>query len=346
MVGCGVAAAGLRAGSTSRAAEKDLAKVPEFTLTPIAGKPRERGREYGRKFKDQIRAFLDKEIYQRHTPNAKYPKDKLLTYAGACGKRIKEFTPTILDEMEGMAEGANLKLEELILLTLHEELALGGALPKVEHCKPVAVGAPDTADGKSYVGQTWDWMGSVFGMSNVLHWKRSEGPSVLAYAYPGLWISAGVNSAGLGMCWVTGPGYGDGPRVGLPAYVMCAHVLYQDSLDKAIAEVRRDKFAGSFTFLMADAKGQQATLRCSPAKVEVTMKRGRSDPTGAVTKNLPKEKLDVQALQTALKAGSFGKRGDRAFTLDGMIFNVTAGEAHFTRGPGLSGQWQTFRFDK
>jgi hypothetical protein len=346
-----VAGTGLAAGFALRGAGAEVAaeapKAPDFTLTRIAGKPRERGKQYGQKFQESIRAFLDKEIYRRYTPNAKYPKDKLLVYAGQCATAIKEFSPTIMDEMEGMAEGSGLKLEELVLITLHEELVHGGVLPKVEHCTPLAAGAPDTADGNSYVGQTWDWMASVFGLSSVLHWQRTEGPGVLAYAYPGLWVCAGVNAAGVGMCWVTGPGYGPNLRVGIPAYVLCAQVLYQDSLDKAVAEVRRDKHAGTFTFLVADASGQQATLRCGPGKIDVAMAKGCSDPTGRAAKHMAegKGKLDVPLLQTSLKRVCIGKKSDSVFTVDGMLFNTTRREAHFTRGPDLAGAWQTFRLD-
>src|SRR5437763_16050698 len=111
----------------------------------------------------------------------------MLRYAGQCDKEVRSFSPIIHDELEGMAEGSGLRFEELVLITLHEEFWHKGVLPKVEHCTAVAVGPPDTQDGNTYVGQTWDWMQSVFGLSSVLLWKRPEGPSLLTYAYPGLW---------------------------------------------------------------------------------------------------------------------------------------------------------------
>src|SRR5262245_2226086 len=93
-----------------------------FPLTVVTGRPRERGRSYGRQFKDEIAAFLDREIY-RAFANAKHPtRDEMLRYAGACAKEVKAYSPLIHDEMEGMAEGSGLRLEELTLLSLHEEL--------------------------------------------------------------------------------------------------------------------------------------------------------------------------------------------------------------------------------
>src|SRR5262249_22107482 len=94
-------------------------KVSDHKLTIISGKPRERGKEYGRKFKDEMHSFLDKEVYQVCSKYAS--REELLRYAGECTKAVKDFSPTILEELEGMAESADLKLEEVVLITLHEE---------------------------------------------------------------------------------------------------------------------------------------------------------------------------------------------------------------------------------
>src|SRR5688572_4231140 len=224
----GTAAAVFAAGALPRPLWSDdkraaPPKAAEHTLTVIAGGPRERGRRYGAQFKDAIGGFLDKEIY-RAFADTKTPKDAMLRYAGQCAAAVKAYSPIVMDELEGMAEGSGLKLEELVLLNLHEELWHRGALPAAEHCTAVAVGPKDKGGaGDSFVGQTWDWMASVYGLSSMLHWKRpkEEGPSVLAYAYPGLWAGAGLNAAGVALCW-TSAGSGRGPRVGIPSYLLIA----------------------------------------------------------------------------------------------------------------------------
>src|SRR5262245_49741135 len=171
---------------------KDATAAP--TLTTIAGTPRERGRLYGEQFKDQIRAFLRQEIYRAFVGKPA-TKEEMLAYAAACAEAIRDYSPVIYQELQGVAEGSGLEPREAVLLTLHEELYHKGVLPKVPHCTAVAVGPPDTADGKTYVGQTWDWMQSVAGWSSVLHWKRPERPSVLAYGLPGLWAAARPDSS-------------------------------------------------------------------------------------------------------------------------------------------------------
>ena len=161
---------------------------PPFELTVIRGNARERGRAYGGRFKDAIAGFFDCEIFRAFTGNPSSRED-MLRYAAACAARIKAFAPEVMDELEGMAEGAGLRLEHVVLLTLHEELFHRGVLPTSDaagaragkpregHCTVLAAGPPATADGDAYVGQTWDWMSTTYGHSAMLRWERPNGPS-------------------------------------------------------------------------------------------------------------------------------------------------------------------------
>src|SRR5262249_54523389 len=111
--------------------------------------------------------------------------------------------------------------------------------------------------------------------SSILLWKRPEGASLLAYAYPGLWVGAGLNSAGIALCWT----WGDkreikGPRVGIPAYVLIAQMLYQDTLKAALEEARRSTHAGWFTFVLADGQGNLANVEGTPEKLAIETAKG------------------------------------------------------------------------
>lgn len=341
------AAAGLVGGVQAR----EKAPAAEFTLTVISGKPRERGRQYGERYKADIRAMIDREIYQRFVKPGQSTKDHMLRYAGACAKEIKAFAPLIHDEMEGMAEGSGIRLEELVLLNLHEEVSRGGMLPKVDHCTAVAVGPAEGEKGDTFVGQTWDWMESVRNLSNLLHWKRPEGPGLLAYAYPGLWVGAGMNSAGVALVW-TSAGQGS-PRVGIPSYVLIAQMLYQDSLKAALDEARRAKHAGFFTFVLGDAQGNLANVEGSPKELAIEMGRGRMTRVGYGSRkmtNTAEGKVPAQharcgvihklfdrrktPLDRAAMEAAFAEKLVGSGCLDVMVFNTTKQEAFLSRGPG------------
>jgi isopenicillin-N N-acyltransferase-like protein len=342
----------------------------DHTLTVISGKPRERGREYGCKFRGAIHGWLDREIYQAftHRPGT---RGEMMRYAGQCTREIRSYAPTVLEELEGMAEGSELKLEELVLGTLHEELYHEGILPASDHCTGLAVGPPDTRDGNSYVGQTWDWHGSTYGHSSVLAWKRPEGPSVLTYAYPGLWVSAGLNSAGVALCWTGAYPGGSGPRVGIPTYVLIAQMLYQESLEAALAEARRSTHAGWFTFVLADGRGDLASVEGSPEALSIEKHRGilarhqygNRDMTGTpegrevdyqgpglrMRRRLVRSQGNLDGPRCREILADHGGGAEEPIchcggTVDAMLFNTTKGEAFFVRGPACSGRWKSFRF--
>ena len=353
-------------GGRLRAEQPAAGEVPEKTI--ISGQPRERGRAYGTKFKDAIQDFHDREIAAAFIDKPA-SKDDLYRYGAACGKVIAEVCPEIHDELEGLAEGAGLKLEQAVLTTLHEELYHRAPLPQKGHCTAVAVGPPDTERGRTLVGQTWDWMQSVYGLSSLNEWQRSTGPSVLAYGYPGLWCGAGLNSKGVSLCWTSaGLGRPDlSPRVGLPAYVLLTHLLYQDDLNAVIAEARKDKQAGWFTFVLGDADGNLLNVEGSPQGVTIEKGKGRMVRIGYGTRERTSTPADqpvkVHARCDKMLAhleGSAGKInlasmqnffGDPGCeisvgksTIDMMVFDNGARTAYLSRGPSYNVDWHEFRF--
>jgi isopenicillin-N N-acyltransferase-like protein len=361
-------AAGLAA--STRLPAQESARVADATLTVISGSPRERGRQYGRAFKDAIRAFLDREIYQSFTKAAPM-REEVLHYAGACAKVIRAYSPEITDELEGMAEGSGVSVEELVLVNNHEELWHRGVLPPIEKCTAIAAGPPATGDGHAYVAQTWDWMQTVYGLSNMLLWKRERGPSVLAYAYPGLWAGAGLNSAGIALCWTSGEGLGiAGPRVGIPAYVLIAQILYQPTLDAVVEEAKRATHAGWFTFVLADAEGRLLNLEGTPKELAVEFGRGTLARVAYGSRQLLANgaTLHARARGTAELMGRAAGKIDRAWmqrtcgdhgdegagrpglcqhpgTIDAMVYDCTKREAYVTRGPGCTARWKKFTFE-
>ena len=347
-----------------RAADKQTAQA--HTLTVIAGQPRQRGRIYGQKFKDGIHTFLEREIYGAFSGKPSL-KEQMLRYADACSKEVRKFSPEVYDEMEGTAEGSGIRLEEVTLITLHEELYHKKALPSVDHCTAVAIGPPDTKDGHTYVGQTWDWMPSVFGMSELTLWKRAAGPSVLAYGFPGMPCGAGLNSAGIAHTWTSAHDKGGkiaGPRVGIPSYVLINHLLQQPSLKDVIAEAKRATHAGWFTFVMADGEGNLLNLEGSPEELAVEEHQGaltrvlfgsrqmtggdeqlvhaRSKHTLQLLKQAAGD-LDGAKLQVLFSDDKAGICV--AGTIDMMVFDCTARTVKLSRGPAWGQTWKTFSLE-
>lgn len=366
------AAASLYAHTTPQASavEKPRSVAPFSEAVEISGSPRERGRMYGRRFRDGIHEFLEREIFARfeNQPNA---RDAMLGYSGACMKVIQAECPEIAEELEGVAEGSGRKLEEHVLMTLHEELTHMGVLPKVPHCTAVAASPPLTVGGATFVGQTWDWMPSVAGMSQMLHWKRDKGPDLLAYAFPGLWVGAGLNSSGLALCWTSAGNFAakETPAVGLPSYVILTHLMYQESLDAVREFAQKKSHAGWFTFVMGDSAGRLMNIEGRPGEVEVEETTGRIIRVGFGSRRLsgakanepvPRHarcvKMDEQFDQAAGKVDlatfqeSFSNP-DRGIcvgknTIDLMVYNTRDRVAYLSRGTEYGLAWREYSLAK
>jgi hypothetical protein len=360
------------------AAATPPAAVPAFApATVISGKSaRERGIAYGAHFKDDIRRFLQQEIYEA-LGSKPTPKDEMLKYAAACRKVIREVCPMVAEEIEGIAEGAGMTDEEIILIHAHEELYHRNKLPEVAegHCTAVAVSPVDSGDGHTYVGQTWDWMTRLAGVSSVVEWRRDDAPSVLAYGYPGMPMGAGLNSDGIALCWTSGgsPPRVDKapPRVGVPAYALITHLLAQKDIESVIREANRDKHSGWFTFVIADADGNLVNIEGSPHGVEIERSSDRLARsyygTHKMTSAKPGQppqlhprcaqaykllertpgKNDRKTLErylTEREYGIMGWKSPKNKTIDVMLFDTAARKAYVSRGPEYGLKWREYGF--
>ena len=256
----------------------------------------------------------------------------------------------------------------MVLISLHEELWHRGVLPSIDHCTATAVGPPVTGDGNTYVALSWDWFERLYGRSQMLFWQRSEGPGVIGYSYPGLWVGAGLNSAGIALGWTSVAGIKSPHLVpGVPTYALLTHLLYQPTLEAVADEARRAARAGWFTFVLANGTGKLLNLEGSPEKLAIEHAQGSlvrvyygtremtGTPPGKPVPRHPQCQRMVELVQGA--AGKIDRQTLQAFygdhqstickhfgTLDVMVFATTQREAYVTRGPGCLGRWQRFGF--
>ena len=342
-------------------------------LIRIEGHARERGMAYGKRFREGIRSFLATEIDAAFVGKPA-SRDQLRHYAAACGQVVRQECPLIADEFAGIAEGASLTFEDIMLINLHEELYHRVDLPepaagKHGHCTAVAVSPADSGNAKTYVGQTWDWMESVAGKSAVLEWHRAGGVSVLAYGFPGMPMGAGVSSAGIALCWTSATlgEKGQSPRVGIPSYVLISHLLAQKDLESVIREARKNKHAGWFTFVMADGNGNLLNIEGSPTRVAIEQAKqslvrvfyGSQEMTGTT----PGQPISAHPRCERMRVLLESSRGQNDLvrlqecfaqpkhrinegkpTIDLLVFDTTSRAAYVSRGTSYLLDWRTFTF--
>ncbi|KAI2623114.1 peptidase C45 acyl-coenzyme A:6-aminopenicillanic acid acyl-transferase [Hypoxylon sp. NC1633] len=195
----------------------------------VSGLPRERGRQYGKQAAAKIRRNIAHYLQPGQLPpwerTVKYINDIYVT-------GLKEYFPSALDEMKGIAEGAGVTVEEIIMLNARYDLsrAPGGSRYRPppsdkttlttglwrhvdgaedwddldNECTSSAFWQKATAGGGVYTAQNWDISSHLYNNDLVIllevHPDPSENaPSMFLATEAGQMGRSGMNSAGLGL---------------------------------------------------------------------------------------------------------------------------------------------------
>lgn len=271
-------------------------EVKPLEKVSIKGSIRKCGEEYGEFFCSEIPEFLQQEITR--TPER-------IEYSRKCLEQTKRYAPNSMKFMKGIARGADMSLEEVTMLTLHEEF-----LHK-PHCTGMLAKGKATKNGKGITGMNWDWWPEMLPWPGILELKMNNKPKTMAYQYPGLWNSAGINDQGLGLVW-TGAGYWPEVKcaIGVPTYALISEVLLMKDVRSASKYLEKTPRAGCFIFLIADSndgtiiEGMPSVI-CSESVDDVYTRANHYETSTA--KKLSRQKLDSRVSDTSQRAKIIAK---------------------------------------
>jgi isopenicillin-N N-acyltransferase like protein len=168
----------------------------EFKIIECAGSAYEIGRQYGMACKDSILHSIKGLIGGINYLQGVAPSDILATAAKYLPS-AQGFDPELIEMLRGQAEGAGVTFEEVFALRCGTEMNFYYKR-LTTLCTSFAVTARATKDGKTILGQTYDW--SPGSSIDLVRTKQADGLEQLSVV-----ISAGIggevwlNSAGLGM---------------------------------------------------------------------------------------------------------------------------------------------------
>jgi len=170
-------------------------------------------------------------------------------------------------ELEGVAEGSGLKLDEIMLIAAFNEVFY----PKLaKACTSFAVRNGATSDGLTYVGQNNDegldpWLDGD--CTTLTRFNQKDAPNALIYSYAGAPAMMGINSEGLSLC-INALGF-DEPKIGVPMLCVVREVFNQKNIDGAVDAIERADRAFALNFVMGTPDGV-ANVEANPLKVETT----------------------------------------------------------------------------
>ena len=227
------------------------------------GFPLARGRQYGAAAAARIRRSI--ECYDdAFRLRAGLDWATAVTRARAFLPAIESFAPACLQEMCGIAEGAGVDFDAILVLNCRSELMFAGAraqggVPPGE-CTSFAVTPQASANGHTLLGQNWDWVPFARDLCVLLDMKRDDGPDYVTIVEAGMLAKVGVNAAGLGLCTNTLVSHADAGRAGVPYHVMLRVLLDATSVQDASRLLHSAERALSANYLVADKRGNAANF--------------------------------------------------------------------------------------
>ncbi len=243
-----------------------------------SGPPLGRGRAYGEQAGELIRKVRDtyEETFGHLTGQT---WARLRERGGAFLGSAERFAPDLVEEIQGIAQGAGLSFEDVFLINARSEImfspeALAREAP--DECTAILAMSPATAGDGAYLAQNWDWLEGVRDCQVLLKFSGEGGrPSFASLTEAGQVAKMGLNGAGVGL--VVNNLNTDRPKAGVPWILICRKVLEADSLTKAMGLVLSTPRAHSINFLLGRAQGEEAegfSLETCPTEPHVLRPQG------------------------------------------------------------------------
>jgi isopenicillin-N N-acyltransferase-like protein len=167
------------------------------------------GRRHGQVLKEAIHAFLDgvDGVHRNNNVCARTDRERLVAFCLRNQGFLRSFSPDLHAEMTGIADGADLSVEEVLYLNAFLELedlrapSLGGGLLHAPRrgCTTFCVTAEAGAEGRAFLGQTYDMEKYYEQFICLLRLHPENGPVQLVVSLPGVLGLAGLNSVGTGL---------------------------------------------------------------------------------------------------------------------------------------------------
>lgn len=222
--------------------------------------PAERGHEFGRAQADAVRGTV--RMYERLFSETQGLDTVAVRAAGqGIAKRLDVSYPELLEEIVGIARGAEVDEATLVAINARTELLAGATTPE---CSAIGV-LPGRSGGRTILAQNWDWHPDI--EPSIVVWTivEPDGRWLSTMTEAGILAKIGLNNRGLGLCLnILGMSL-DGGSEGIPVHALMRVVLQHcDDLDSAERLLRAAEVSASSCFNLG-SPGALASFEVSPA---------------------------------------------------------------------------------
>jgi isopenicillin-N N-acyltransferase-like protein len=240
--------------------EARLQTVDGARVLYLRGAPYVRGYEYGRLLADDIRHALTRYLNVGIVKNWNVPRQHLEQAAA----QMEPYIPAeVRQEMRGIADGAGVSYEDILMLNTHVDAVAHGAsdAPQAGGCSGVAVFGSRTEDGRVLHGHNVDWTTEeeVQRHAVLLVIAPDDGIPFCMPTHAGMvCCNAGMNAAGITYSDMTSVS-SDQRLAAMPLMIMARMLLEKaGTLDQALDLLRQWPDTCGWNMIITDAKGPDA----------------------------------------------------------------------------------------
>ncbi|KAF2153126.1 AAT-domain-containing protein [Myriangium duriaei CBS 260.36] len=214
------------------------------------GTPYEIGFAHGTQARTQIAGSI--RFYTRlFQENCKKSWPEVQTIADQFVPQIRKSWPDLLEEMEGVADGAQTDLLTIVALNVRTEINFGLFS---DGCTALSWRTEDENGGSSFLAQNWDWETPQRENLVLLDVRKANCPRIKMVTEAGIIGKIGMNENGVGVCLNAIREKGmDATKI--PCHLGLRMVLESRSRDEAVAKLEKYGVASSCHMLVADATG-------------------------------------------------------------------------------------------
>lgn len=242
-------------------------------LLEIWGSPRERGVRYGKGAAVEIGRGTSHYITQMKS--AGLSESALADLVDLYLPIIADFDPDHVDEMHGIAEGADLPLSHIVLMNARTELLKLAGQPALragllaergqDGCTTIVVQPERTPDNVLIHAHNWDWKASCADACVILRIRNDNGPDMLTFTEAGGLARFGFNSAGIAVTGNYLECERDYRRIGAPLALIRRKVLQQENPSEAFGAIYTTAKSASNNLALSHAgTGIVHDLECAP----------------------------------------------------------------------------------
>ena len=245
----------------------------DMPVLVLEGSARERGRVHGETLRPTIRDFVSNWKSQLKEATGMDPDQYLDRFLKETEllSAVARWTPDLLEEVIGIAEGSGVERNTILALQLvdeewwyRREQQFTLSNPGGERCS--ALGVFGQKDLAPVVAQNLDLNDFYDGYQVVLHIKDPASPiESLVFTTAGFIAMNGLNNQGIGIC-CNALLQLNHARDGLPVAFVHRGVLAQSKLDDAVAFIRRVKHASGQNYIIGSPEGV-VSYECSANRV-------------------------------------------------------------------------------